>query len=282
MRYQLSKTHAILLLLLACAIWGFAFPAVDYALQFFSVFSILFLRSLIAVLALGAYLLAKKSQFTTEDWRAGIIAGVVLFVAYSLQTFGQTLIAPTSSAFVTGLYVLFVPLLSALFLAKLPSRRIMLAAMVAFLGLFMLSGAKFDPGLGEEVTVLCALIYGGYILLLYKFRAQDSVRLVFVQMLVGAALSGAAMLLTGQGTISLMPVPLLVVGYLGILSGAFAYWAQARAQQVLQASEAAIFSLSEPVFAGIFSVLFFADILSPVQILGAGLILVGMYAASKK
>ena len=282
MSKPMSRNRAIVLIFLATAIWGFAFPAVSFALNYFDTFALTFLRFSIAALCLGLYLLWSKSKLTESDLKAGSIAGVVLFIAFTLQTYGQTLISSTTSAFITGLYVIFVPLLSALFLAKIPPRRLLICILIAFIGLFLLSGVKFDLGLGDMLAVAGAVVFAGHILLISRYRAQDPIRLTFVQMTVCAALGGLAMLVFGQVPTSFEPLPVLSVLFLGILASAVAYWAQASAQQRLPPAKAAIFFLSEPVFAGIFSVLFFGEILSFMQLLGAGFIFLGMYLAERK
>ena len=268
--------------MLATAVWGFSFPAVKFALGYFDTFTVMFMRSLLAALVLGIFLWWNKSKMSVEDWKAGTIVGVVMAAAFITQTYGQTMISATGSAFITGLYVLFAPILAAVFLTQMPSRRLMVCTLVAMVGLFFLCDASFGLGLGEILTGVCAILFAVGLLLLSKYKARDSARLIFVQMVVCTLISGIAMVALGHVPTHFEIEPVLAILYLGLFAGAFAYWAQARAQQVLPVAEAGILLLGEPVFAGIFSVLFFGEMLNGLQLLGAGLILLGMYGAEKK
>ena len=279
---QISRTQAILLIILATAIWGFSFPAVKFALGYYDTYAVMFMRSALSALILGLFLFWKKRGLSDEDWKAGLITGAVMAAAFVTQTYAQTMISATSSAFITGLYVIFAPLLAALFLSQIPSKRLMLCTLIAVAGLWFLGDTTIGLGLGEGLTLLCAIFFAVGLLLLSKYKRVDSAKLIFVQMLVCLAVGGMAMVATNHIPSVFDPAPMASILYLGIFAGAVAYWSQAKAQQVLPVGEASILLLGEPVFAGLFSVLFFSEMLSPMQLAGAGLILLAMYWAERK
>ena len=280
----MTHRQAVALILFAAAIWGLSFPVVDYALKYFDPFALLAMHFTLAALALGGYLAWRRElKFIHSEWKAGLLAGSVLFLAFAAQVSAQLWVPPTTSAFITGLYVVFVPVLSTIFLSHNPSKRLILSAFIAFIGLFMLSGARITSGVGEGLTLMCALAYAVHIIVLSKFRTKNSIRTTFVQMAVCAILSLAAWSLVGQMPTRIGEVgPWVAVAYLGIFVSAFAYWAQTRAQRELPAIEVANLFLSEPVMAGVFSVLFFGEVLNGLQLAGAGLILLGIYESEHK
>ncbi|MFH1095423.1 MAG: DMT family transporter [Candidatus Micrarchaeota archaeon] len=274
---EIPKSPA-LLILLACAVWGLTFPLTDYALHFFDPFFILSLRFLIALLILGGYLLfTGRFTFSAAELKIGLLVGAVLFLTFATQIVGQKTVSPTSSALITGLYVIFVPLLAGLVQARTPSWRLLTCALLAFLGLFLLSGAQLSMGIGEWLTVICAVFASVHILMLSKCGHMDSTRLAFLQVGTCALMSVLAIPALGAIPVELPLQPLLAIGFMGVFASAFAYWAQTTAQKSLPAEKVAVFFLFEPMFAALFGWLFFGVLLAPLQWAGGALILLGMW-----
>ncbi len=118
----MNRAESARLLVLVCAVWGLSFPATDFALHYFDPFFILVGRFLIATVLLGAALLyTGKFHFTKNELKAGLITGSVFFVCVLTQIIGQLTVNPSSSAFITSLFVIFVPLLLALQHRRVPS-----------------------------------------------------------------------------------------------------------------------------------------------------------------
>lgn len=277
----MDELKPILLIVLACAAWGFSFPAADYALHYFDPFVILSLRFILASLVIGAALAGTgRLRPTRAELNAGAMTGTVLFITFATQLVGQQTVSPTVSALITGLYVVLVPLFAALIQVRLPSARILLCALLALAGLFLLSGAQLQMGVGEWLTVICAIAAAVHILLLAGMGKMDAGRLTLVQLATCAFWSLTALPVLGHLPAE-WPLPALAaVAFLGLFASAVAYWAQTAALGQLAAERAALFMLLEPVFAALFGWLFFGVVLAPLQWAGGALILAGMGGAS--
>lgn len=128
---------------------------------------------------------ARRGERTPGVWRAGVLCGLALLVGYLLQTVGLQYVAASVSAFITYLLVVFVPVLSAVFLRRLPSPIVVTAVAVACTGLYLLAGAGAGLGRGELLTVGCALAFAVHIILLDRYSPSfPTSRLNCVQFVV--------------------------------------------------------------------------------------------------
>jgi len=270
----------ILILLFVAAIWGSTFALVKETLPTFGTFALLFLRFGIAALLLWAFCLLRSRRISEAELKNGAILGFFLFVSFAAQTWGLNFTSPTNSAFITGLFVVLVPILSSIILGKIPERKIWLATALAFAGLYLLTGASTHFNLGDAVTLLSALGYALQIVYGKKYLAGGStLHLVLVQLAAVALLSGVAMLAFGE-TPAAYPLPALgAVLFLGLFATLFAQWGQLAAQERLEPSKVVLVLILEPVFAALYSLFFFGESLSAAAIAGAGLMLAGMLAS---
>jgi len=268
----------IVLLLLACAIWGTTFALVKDTLQFFPTFALLAFRFGLAAVLFAIYIRASGRKVSGSEWKYGTLLGFFLFAYYATQTWGLNFTTATNSAFITGIYVLLVPLLASLVLAKMPQRKIWLAVLMAFVGLYFLSGATGQFNIGDAVTLLTAIFVAFQIVYTAKYvHSCDIINLVFVQILVAAILNFALMLAAGQ-TPSAYPLPAIgATVFLAIFGVLFAQIVQIGAQKRIEPERIALIFLSEPIFAAIFGFLYLGEMLSPLKAFGAGLMLLAMF-----
>ncbi len=278
----MNRAESARLLVLVCAVWGLSFPATDFALHYFDPFFILVGRFLIATVLLGAALLyTGKFHFTKNELKAGLITGSVFFVCVLTQIIGQLTVNPSSSAFITSLFVIFVPLLLALQHRRVPSGQVVVCALVAFFGMGLLSGATVSITGGEWLTLLSALFWAVHVILISHYGKIDSLRLVFLEMSAVLWLCILAFPFAGHMPSTWPLEPLLAIAFLGIFVGALGYVGQTFAQKQLPAAQASSILLMQAVFAAFFGALLFGVVLSPVQWVGAGLIFAGMWGAQK-
>ncbi|MFA5077567.1 MAG: DMT family transporter [Candidatus Micrarchaeia archaeon] len=271
----------VALLLGAALMWGLSFPAVKYALSAYETFPIMAFRFTIASLVLALPVFLARRRLTKKEITLGVAAGAILFFSFATQTYGQIPISPATSAFITGLYIVFVPVGAALLKRKTPGLKIAACVLLSLLGLWLLTGASFSLGIGEMLTLLCAVGFAAHILLLSRSSECDSNSFVLVQMLTAAVLSWIALPFAGGLPTTYSLEPLLAVLYLGIFASALAYWAQTTAQKNVAPSNTALIFICEPVFAAITSVILFNEYLSSVQLVGGGLILFAMYLSQR-
>jgi drug/metabolite transporter (DMT)-like permease len=286
------KLTAHLLLIAAVLVWGVTFPLVKSALT--SITPLLFnlLRMAIASAVLLALNATNLRRLTRPQLRLGALAGFFLAAGYQFQTSGLARTTPSKSAFITGLVVVFVPLLSAIpgiapANTPKPGPAAFAGALLAFFGLILLTtppGASPSLlsgfGLGEILTLLCALAFAGHLLTL----ARAAPRLTAGQLAtLQVGFCTLFMLLTlpaaGRPHAIFTPTVLLALAVTSLLATAAAFTIQSYAQQHIPASHTALIVTLEPVFAWLTSLLFFHDHLGPRALTGAALILAGILLA---
>ena len=195
-----SHSLAALSVALAAAVWGSAFPATKYLQDAgLSVGTILSLRFSIGAVALLALALMFKAPWRKQDLRDGFLAGLVLFALFWLQTDGLRFTTTTKNAFITGLYVIFTPLLSILLRLRRPSFNSFLGAALALSGLHLLTnptGSGGGFGRGELLTLLCAVAFSGHLLAVDHYtRRFNRPAIAFLQVAIVGALGLAPALL---------------------------------------------------------------------------------------
>jgi drug/metabolite transporter (DMT)-like permease len=206
----------------------------------------------------------------------------MLFVGASLQQWGMRYTTAGNAGFITGLYVVLVPLLLAVFWHQKPRRSIVIAALVAATGLYLLStggSLRLNPGDGLELGG--AFLWAGHVILIGWLAQRANVfRISIGQNLICGLLSLGAFALLAQ------PDPWLglkeswwAIVYTGVLSIGIGYTLQIVGQREAPPSDAAIILSGEAVFAALFGWLWLNEQLSGIQLLGCGLILAGMFLA---
>ncbi len=261
------------------AFWGITFVVVKDAVVLADPFTFLALR-----FALGAVLLtcvAWRSMRTAGVWRAGVGLGVLLFVGFAAQTSGLQYTTPSRSAFLTGLSVLLVPLLSLVLHRRRPAPASLAGVALAVGGLWALAGGRSlgvtsGLGKGDQLTLLCALAFALQVTLLERLaRAQAPAPLVAVQLWTVSALALAALVVVGPRLEPTWPLWSAVL-VTGVGGSAVALLLQAWAQARTTAVRAALVYALEPVFATAYSVGLGRERLGQRELVGGSLILVGV------
>ena len=284
------KARAQLLLLGVVAIWGATFAVVKDALADASPLVFNLLRMTLAALVL---LLLQRRQLRDLPRRtllAGAVAGALLAAGYQFQTLGLARTTAAKSALITGLVVVFVPLLTILpglrpAAAPRPRWTTAAGAILAFAGLVLLTtpaGTAFRDltstvGAGDLLTLLCALAFAGHLLSLAHLAPRiPAGQLAALQ--IGFAAVFMLLTLPLSPTLHLhltlrLGVALAITS---LLATAAAFTVQSWAQQHLPPANTAVLLTLEPVFAVAVSVLFLGERLSGRSATGAALILAGI------
>ncbi len=259
---------AVLLLLLASAIWGSTFVVVKEAIARTPVLDFLSWRFVLA----GALLVVLRPRALVRlgrrGWRQGLLLGLALAAGYMTQTFGLRLTPPAVSGFLTGLQVVFTPVLGWCLLRHRAARRTWIAVLVATAGLALLTLRGVSFGVGEGLTVASAALFALQIVGLEEWASvEDAYGLAAVQLLTVGAVSLAAAAPAG---VSLPSTPALwgAIVLTAVAATAFAFVVQTWAQSHLSAISAAVVFTTEPVFAALFAWL-------SGERLGVGLVLGG-------
>jgi drug/metabolite transporter (DMT)-like permease len=206
--------------------------------------------------------------------RAGLTAGVILFGGYVTQTIGLQYTSPSTSAFITGLYVIITPVIECSISRRLPRPPVIVGILVAMVGLYLLTGANVHLGRGEAFTLACAVLFAFHIVYISAYaNLLRPTQFTALQIGAVAFLSIAPTGVQGVGTLSALAI--FAVIFTGVACSALALPLQLWGQRRIPASRAALILLAEPVFAGIAGYVN-GERLGPARLVGAIIILVGI------
>jgi len=264
----------VALLLLVSAIWGTTFVAVKDTLSTFGAFALMAIRFSIAAAVLFAYLRLARVKIIREELKFGSILGIFLLAGYGFQTIGLNYTSANTSAFITNLYVLLVPILSAVLLHKMPKKKIWLSVALALAGLFFMMDVGNGFNMGDLLTLACAFGWALQIIYLSKYSPKcNPLSLAFVQIAFVAIASVLLTVLLNEVPSS-FPLPaMLTLAYLAIVATIAAQVLQAACQKHIEPSKVALIFITEPLFAAAFSLLFLGESFTVQKLLGAGFIL---------
>ena len=285
MKTQALKTD--LLMLIAAAIWGFAFVAQREGMETMGPFLFSGVRFLIGVVALSpvVWYLSKKPQQNNKAEVsakklifAGTVAGLLLFGGISFQQVGLQYTTAGKAGFITGLYIFFVPLIG-LFLGQKTGSGTWLGATIALFGLYLLSIKEdFSIAEGDLLQLICAVFFAAHVLVIgYLAKRMDTLKLSLIQYLVCGFISlfiAIAIEMISWDMIVATAIPLL---YAGVMSTGIAYTLQVVAQQHAHSSHAAIILSLEGAFAVLGGWLLLDEHLPARGLLGCALMLTGMF-----
>lgn len=271
-------------MLLVTVFWGLTFPLIRQALETLSPPQFVALRFSLATLAFLPLLLGSRKARAglSEMLLPGLILGAIAWASYFSQTLGLQTVGAGRAAFITGLNVILVPLLSPLFRAGRPSRLDVVAAVVATGGMYLLTDPRAGGITGGDLWILsCALSYAVYIhaLQIALRRCDSATALAFAQVGAIALLSLLYLPTAGVGMPALSGAVWIALLFCALFATVGTFWLQANFQsQTTPERVALIFSL-EPVTAAIFAYWLLGETLSTVSIIGAVVIFVAVLGA---
>ena len=284
---KLSKSGALkyeLLLLIVSIIWGSAFAAQQIGMQEgLGPMTFNGLRFALGSLALIPVIIWRKKmagdacEAAKLPYVGSAAAGVFLFAAASFQQIGLQYTSSANSGFITGFYILFVPVIGMFFGHKRPAAS-GCAILVCLAGFYLLSvSGNFAVSKGDLLTLICAMLWACQILVIDHVAGKgDPIRIAFLQFTICAALSLAAGLLFENCTFSQVKAASGAIAYAGIMSVGIAFTLQVVCQKRCPPGPAAILMSLEAVFAALAGYLILNQTLTGRAVAGCGLILCGV------
>jgi len=262
----------VLVLTAVTAVWGWTFVLVKDAISQYPVAPFLALRFALAV---AVMLPIARRLPGRRALRAGGIIGVAVALGYALQTYGMQDTSPGVAGLITGLFVVFTPVIDHFFGARIPPRTVVAVA-VALAGTVLLAGTGGGPvvSVGDLLVLAGALFFALQIVLLSRLGpGLSAADLAAVQMAVCFVIfsaSGSTTFHPPSGTVW------FAVVITGVFASALAFFLQAWAQKHLSATRAALIMAMEPAWALFFAVVLTGESMNAVQGLGAALVLIAV------
>lgn len=275
-------------LLLASFIWGMAFVAQRVGMDYMGPFGFNGVRFALGALVLTPWLLRRDRKRTiaaeSPSRRSlligGGIAGAVLFVGASLQQSGLQWTTAGNAGFITGLYVVIVPILG-LFVGHRVDRLVWVGAALAVLGLYLLSvrqGLHIQHG--DLLVFIGAVSWALHVQVIGRYSARlDALKLAFTQFVVCSLLSLAAAGFVEQLSLAAIRAAWLPLAYAGVLSTGVAFTLQVVAQRRTPPAPAAIILSLEAVFAALGGWMLLRERMDGRALLGCGLMLAAVLLA---
>ncbi|WP_176516269.1 DMT family transporter [Pseudomonas faucium] len=280
--FRLSKAEMVLVFI--TMLWGGTFLLVHNVMTVSGPMFFVGLRFAAAALFVGLVSARALPGLTFTELKAGVLIGVTIMLGYGLQTMGLQTISSSQSAFITALYVPFVPLLQWLVLGRRPGLMPSIGICLAFIGLMLLAGPQGGAlhfSEGEVVTLVSAVAIAGEIILISRYAGQVDVRRVTVVQLATASLLAFLMIVPTQERLPdfswLLLLSALGLGAMSAVIQVAMNWAQ----QSVSPTRATLIYAGEPVWAGIVGRIA-GDRLPGVALLGGVLIVVAVVVSELK
>jgi drug/metabolite transporter (DMT)-like permease len=254
---RLRAFYPELALVVASFLYGATFTIVQDALDDLTATGFVLVRFAIGGFALAPLALrrgwrgpgARPTDSARVLVRCSIAVGFAAFVAYVCQNVGLQHTTTSNSAFITGLFAVFTPLVAAVVYRRLPNSSVVVSVALAVVGLFLLTGAQPTLGFGDAITLVTAFFFGIWFVQVGAWANRfDVVSFTCVELFAIAAFSIPLVALDGVGDLTAQAV--FAVVFTGLGCSAFAFSIQVWAQRRIEPARASIINLLEPVVAG--------------------------------
>jgi drug/metabolite transporter (DMT)-like permease len=279
----MTRVQANLVLLLAAAIWGGGFVAQSTAMQAIGPFWFIGLRFAVATVVVlpFVWLEARKAAapLTRSNMQSFLFIGLALFGGAATQQIGLQTTTVTNSSFITGLYVVFVPMIAVVFLRRPPHWVVWPAALMALTGIYMLSGGSFSRlTIGDLLTVVCAVFWAIQITLAGTAVGETGRPLAIsaTQFAVTAVAALAVAAVAEPISLDAIGGAIWEILYVGIFSSGLAFALQVIGQRYTTSSQAAIFLSSEALFGASLGALILGETVPPLGYVGCALMFSAM------
>ncbi|MCB1219290.1 MAG: DMT family transporter [Planctomycetales bacterium] len=268
---------AELALIYCAAVWGSTFYIVKDSLDNIDPYALVAWRFLAAAALMALPLAARRVNLWT-NWKSGALLGLILGVLYVFQTVGLEHTTASNSGFITGLFIVFVPLLNLICFRTLSPWPRLVAVAIAICGLWLLTGGFHEANYGDMLTLVAAVTYAAHVL--YADRYTNSGMNVHVLNFQQLLFTGLTALICGVA----MGRPFGIgstetmgwVLFLTLIPTLSAFMLQLTAQQGVPPVTTALVFCLEPVFAAIFAWTLGGEEMVKVRAVGGLLIVLAM------
>ncbi|MGA9116541.1 MAG: DMT family transporter [Bacteroidota bacterium] len=270
-----ARTRAEAVLVGGTVIWGSTFVAQKFVLTGVDPLTMVGVRFTLAALFFGALYARRIFPLRRPQLWKGSLLALFLFLGFLTQTVGLLSTTASKSAFITGMMVIFTPVLQVVIERRAPNVGNALGALIVLGGLWMLTspaGGSFNAG--DALTLLCALSFGIYIVYLDVVSQEATpLQLAFIQSAATGVFAWSSLMLFGGFRFGGGPEVLFSLLYLAVLATILTTYLQARFQKDTTPSRAVVIFSVEPVIAAALAALLLDESLGSWG-LGGGLLIV--------
>lgn len=273
-----SRTKAELLLLSCTLIWGGTFTVTKTGLEDISPMLFVAVRFLIATVLFLPFVARGLREMSGVTFRGGALIGFLLLVGFITQTIGLQFTSASKSGFITGLLVVFTPLFQIIISRQLPKVGNVIGVILVTAGLYLLTspeGSEFN--LGDLLTLLCAAVFGLYIVFLDMYtRKGDVKQIAFLQFAVTALGAVVGAVLFEEMVFRQSGELVWGIAYLALLATLYTLTVQTKFQKETTPTRAAIIFSVEPVFAAVIAYFVLGETIGLLGMMGGGIIVLGL------
>lgn len=282
-----KKTLFKIGLILVAVSWGSGFPVTKIALDSgIAPNALMSIRFLLTSLILFIFLKAKGVKISKEEKRLGLGTGIVLGLAFSLQTVGLVYTTSSKNAFITGAYVVMVPFISWFLTKEKPKLSIYLATVICLFGIGLLSlEGDLSINYGDFLTFICAIFFALQMSLIGANISDKNPITVNTYQMLSAGILTLLLNVVFENfsifTTRLNITQILAIGFLVVCNTLIAYLVQTAAQTYVPASTTSLILSTEILFGAITSVLFLGDPFTLKMVVGGILIFASVMIAER-
>lgn len=285
-----KKLRADIILLAITIVWGASFPLMKMMLAYVPAYAYLSMRFLLAAAVLVLLFHNHLKKINKRAMLYGCIIGLFMVGGMAFQVVGLYTTSASNSGFITGLNVVMVPVIAAVLLKKKPDRASFLGIIIAFAGLFFLSGGlSFSFNSGDFLTFLCAVCWAFHIIFIDRFtQEEDAPLLAIIQVAFVGVASTVLWLAADAGKpVEINGRSVAILIFTAVLGSALAFGGQTIAQKDTTPAHTALILTAEPVFAVLFAMIIpnaqgVTEMPSLTKAIGCLLILLGMVVSELK
>lgn len=273
-----TQLKADLSLSLVALIWGGAYLLLKISLTELQVFNVIALRFLLAFFISGVVFYKRLRKINLETIKYAFLLAIFLFLIFITATLGVKLTSVSKAGFLISLTVVFVPLISYVFLKQRLEKNVLLAVALAVLGIGLLTlNGKVEMNLGDTLCIACAFISAIHLMLTGNLtRKVDSVNLGVAQLGFVGLFSIIFSVFTEIVRLPATPLIWFAVLFMSIFATAFAFIVQTTAQKHTSSVHASLIFSLDPVFCAIFAYAFSGEVLSLKGYVGAAILLLSI------
>lgn len=278
------KLKAILLLLIGTLFWGMTFVFIKDAVSLMSVASFLGYRFLLATFILACLFFKRFKNYDWNTLKYGTLLSIPLLLSFLAQTIGLQYTSASKGGFITGLSVVFVPLILSFMQKRLPSVNILIAVILATMGLaFLTLGSSLNFNIGDIWVFCSAILFASYIIMVARYsKKSDAILLSLTQFFLVALICISYSAISGELSFPRGYKLWQAIIFTAVLATAFMYTVQNYYQKYISEITTSIIFSFEPLFAAITAYFYLNEAITERTIIGGLMIFTGILFAEIK